>query len=239
MCILPTLFCFFYNLWKEGGIARWHRHLQYTYSLRFLRFSPNTSSSSSSPVERNVWPHEDYSEGQERQSYARRIKRSRSCLSKSKRRRSPGTLQSGAQDVDEFISNKESSSGHKKGPCDHGHSWSGTDEMTHCSCSDSDHNRTACSHTSKECPYTAGSPSISIPGRKAKKRKRWSSHSDSSSENKHPSPRESSDEMSDLEPQFIPKLTNDSMELTEDEQFRNVILQFSESCLDEEVRTVN
>jgi len=45
--------------------------------------------------------------------------------------------------------------------------------------------------------------------------------------------------MSDLEPQFIPKLTNDSMELTEDEQFRNVILQFSESCLDEEVRTVN
>jgi len=40
--------------------------------------------------------------------------------------------------------------------------------------------------------------------------------------------------MSDLEPQFIPKLTNDSMELTEDEQFRNVILQFSESCLDEE-----
>ena len=208
--------------------------------LRFLHFSPNTSSSSSSPVERNFWPQEDDSEGHERQSYARRIKRSRSCLSKSKRRRSPGTLKSGAQDVDEFISVKGSSSGHTKGPCYHGHSWSGTDEMTHCSCSDSDHNRTACRNTSKECPYTGGSLSISIPGRKAKKRKRWSSHSDSSSENKHPSPRESSsDEMSDLEPQFIPKLTYDSMELTEDEQFRNVILQFSESCLDEEVRTVN
>ena len=215
-----------------------------TYSMLivcvfFFRFSPNTSSSSSSPVERNVWPQEDDSEGQERQSYARRIKRSRSCLSKSKRRRFPGTLKSGAQDVDEFISNKESTSGHKKEPYYYGHSWSGTDEVTHCSCSDSDHNRTACRHTSKECPYTAGSPSISIPGRKAKKRKRWSSHSDSSSENKHPSPRESSsDEMSDLEPQFIPKLTNDSMELTEDEQFRNVILQFSESRLEEEVRTV-
>ena len=138
-----------------------------------------------------------------------------------------------------LISNKESTSGHKKEPYYYGHSWSGTDEVTHCSCSDSDHNRTACRHTSKECPYTAGSPSISIPGRKAKKRKRWSSHSDSSSENKHPSPRESSsEEMSDLEPQFIPKLTNDSMELTEDEQFRNVILQFSESRLEEEVRTV-
>ena len=206
----------------------------------FLRSSPNTSSSSSSPVERNVWPQGDDSEGQERHSYARRIKRSRSCLGKSKRRRSPGTLKAETQDVDEFISVKGSSSGHKKGPCYHGHSWSGTDEMTPCSCSESDHNRTACRHSSNECPYTAGSPSISIPGRKAKKRKRWSSHSDSSSENKHPSARESSsDEMSDLEPQFIPKLTNDSMELTEDEQFRNVILQFSESCLDEEVRTVN
>lgn len=237
-----SFFAFFYDLWKikKEGNGRWHRHLQYTYSLRFLCFSPNTSSSSSSPIERNFWPQEGDSEEQERQSYARRIKRSRSCLSKSKRRRSPGTLKSGAQNVDEFISVKGSSSGHKKGPCYHGHSWSGTDEMTHCSCSDSDYNRTECRHTSKECPYTAGSPSISIPGRKAKKRKRWSSHSDSSSENKLPSPRESSsDEMSDLEPQFIPKLTNDSIELTEDEHFQNVILQFSESCLDEEVSTLN
>jgi len=208
--------------------------------VRFLRFSPNTSSSSSSPVERNFWPQEDDGEGHEKQSYARKIKRSRSCLIKSKRRRSPGTLKSGAQDVDECISVKGSSSRHTEAPCYHDHSWSGTDEMTHCSCSDSDHNRTARRDTGKECPYTAGSLSVSIPGRKAKKRKRWSSHSDSSSENKHPSPRESSsDEMSDLEPQFIPKLTNDSMELTEDEQFRNVILQFSESCLDEEVRIVN
>lgn len=191
-------------------------------------------------MERNVWPQEDESEGDERQSYARRIKRSRSCLGKAKRRRSPGTLKAGIQDVDKFISVKGSSSGHKKGPCYHSHSWSGTDEMTPCSFSESDHNRTAWRNSSNECPYTAGSPTISIPGRKAKKRKRWSSHSESSSENKHLSPRESSsDEMSDLEPQFIPKLTNDSMELTEDEQFRNVILQFSESCLDEEVRTVN
>lgn len=215
---------------------------EYSYSLRFLPFSPNTSSSSSSPVERNFWPREDDSEDQERQSYARRIKRSRSCMSKSKRRRSPGTSKSETQGVDEFMSVKGSSSRHKKGPCYdgslQGHSWSCTDEMTPCSCSDSDHNRTACRHSSNECPYTAGSP-ISIPGRKAKKRKRWSSNSDSSCESKHLSPRElSSDEMSDLEPQFIPKLTNDSMELTEDEQFRNVILQFSESCLEEEVSTL-
>ncbi|KAJ7378544.1 hypothetical protein OS493_022529 [Desmophyllum pertusum] len=52
---------------------------------------PNTSSSSSSPTERGFWPQEGDSEDQDTQSDARKMKRSRSCLSKSKRRRSPGT----------------------------------------------------------------------------------------------------------------------------------------------------
>ncbi|KAL9958735.1 hypothetical protein ACROYT_G035790 [Oculina patagonica] len=200
---------------------------------------PNTSSSSSSPTERTPWPQEGDSEDQERQNYARKMKRSRSCLSKSKRRRSPGTPSAGTQDVDEFMTLQDSSLGLKKGPCCNGslqgHSWDCTDKMAPCSCSDSDHDLAACRRTCDKCPFTTGSP-ISIPRRKAKRR-RWNSNSESSCESKHLSPRvSSSDEMSDLEPQFIPKLTNDSIELTEDEQFTNVILQFSESCLEEESR---
>lgn len=210
----------------------------FTYCSHFLHFSPNTSSSSSSPTERNFWPQEADSEDQERQSYARKMKRSRSCLSKSKRRRSPGTPKAGTQDVEEFMTLKGFSSGHKEEHCcnssPQGHSWDRTEEMAPCSCSDSDHDLAACRRTCDECPYTAGSP-VSIPGRKAKRR-RWNSNSESSCESKHLFPRDSSsDEMSDLEPQFIPKLTNDSIELTEDEQFTNVILQFSESCLEEGV----
>ena len=168
------------------------------------------------------------------------MKRSRSCLSKSKRRRSPGAPEAGSQDKDEFVTVKDPTLGHKKRTCvngsPQGHSWTCTGEMVPCSCSDSDHDLAACKRTCDECPYTAGSP-ISIPGRKAKRRKRWTSNSESSCESKHLSPQNSlSDEMSDLEPQFIPKLTNDSIDLTEDEQFTNVILQFSESCLEEEVR---
>lgn len=172
------------------------------------------------------------------------MKRSRSCLNKSKRRRSPGTPKACTQDADEFTA---LTSGPSKGSCNHGdpiydppqgHSRVHTEEKAFCSCTDSDHevlDLTACGRPVDECPYTTGSP-VSVPGRKAKRRKRWNSNSDSSSESKHLSVQElSSDEMSDLEPQFIPNLTNDSMELTEEEQFRNVILQFSESCLEEEV----
>ena len=209
--------------------------------LCLLHFSPNTSSSSSSPTDRGNWPQELDSDDQDKQSYNRKMKRSRSCLSKSKRRRSSGTHTVGTQDVNEFT---DLNTGHTKGSCIHqdlrkdsleGHSWARTDEKDYCSCSESDHNLPACRRSVEECPYTAGSP-ISIPGRKAKRRKRWNSNSDSSSESKHMSVHElSSDEMSDLEPEFIPNLTNDSLELTDEEQFKNVILQFSESCLEEEV----
>ena len=167
------------------------------------------------------------------------MKRSRSCLSKSKRRKYPGTPEARTHDEAEFMALKCATSGQKKGPCHgypEGHLWDCADEKVPCSWSDSDHDLAARMQACDECPYTAGSP-ISIPGRTAKKRKRWNSNSGSSCESRHISPRESSsDEMSDLEPQFIPKLTNDSIELTEDEQFSNVILQFSESCLGEEVR---
>jgi len=203
---------------------------------------PNTSSSSSSPTDRGNWPQELDSDDQDKQSYNRKMKRSRSCLSKSKRRRSSGTHTVGTQDVNEFT---DLNTGHTKGSCIHqdlrkdsleGHSWARTGEKDYCSCSESDHNLPACRRSVEECPYTAGSP-ISIPGRKAKRRKRWNSNSDSSSESKHMSVHElSSDEMSDLEPEFIPNLTNDSLELTDEEQFKNVILQFSESCLEEESR---
>ena len=129
--------------------------------------------------------------------------------------------------------------GHIKGPCCQGRiegtSWGNTDESPG-SCSDIDNNLATLSHSCSDCPYTPGSPVINVTGRIAKRRKRWNSNSESSSESNHLSPRKcSADEISDLEPEFIPKLTNDSMELTEDEQFTNVILQFSESCLDEEV----
>ena len=208
------------------------------YFLHYLYFSPNTSSSSTSPTEHG-WSQEGDSDDQQRQNYSKKMKRSRSCLNKSKRRRSPGTPKTGIQDFQEFMTLQGPPEGHKKRPCCHGspegHSWGNTDEGP-CSChSDGDHNLAECTRPCSGCPYTAGSP-VSTPGRKAKRRKRWNSNSESSSESKHLSPHESSaDEMSDLEPEFIPKLTNDSMELTEDEQFTNVILQFSESCLNEEV----
>lgn len=204
--------------------------------------SPNTSSSSSSPTERGSWPQEIDSEADhDKQSYSRKMKRSRSFLSKSKRRKSPGTQKTGTQNVTEFT---DLNSGLINGPCNQddlrndspeAHSWEYTDKKVSCSYTDSDHDVPTCKRPVDECPNTAGSP-ISIPGRKAKRRKRWNSNSDSSSESKHLSVHElSSDELSDLEPQFIPNLTNDSMELTEAEQFSNVILQFSESCLQEEV----
>ena len=205
-------------------------------------FSSNTSSSSSSPTERGSWPQDIDSEADhDKQSYNRKMKRSRSFLSKSKRRKSPGTPKIGTQNVTEFT---DLNSGPIHGPCKHGdlrsdsleaHSWGHTDKKASCSCTDSDHDVLACKRSADECPNTTGSP-ISIPGRKAKRRKQWNSNSDSSSESKHLSVHElSSEELSDLEPQFIPNLTNDSMEFTEDEQFTNVILQFSESCLQEEV----
>lgn len=199
---------------------------------------PNTSSSSSSPTEHDCWPQEADSDEQQTQSYFKKIKRSRGCLNKSKRRRSPGTPRALTQNIKDLMSPEGPNKGHKKGPCCQGRiegtSWGNTDESPG-SCSDIDNNLATLSHSCSDCPYTPGSPVINVTGRIAKRRKRWNSNSESSSESNHLSPRKcSADEISDLEPEFIPKLTNDSMELTEDEQFTNVILQFSESCLDEE-----
>lgn len=207
-----------------------------------LRFSPNTTSSSGSPTDRGSWPQDADSEDQNQQSYSRKIKRSRSWLGKSKRRKTLGPQKAGTQDVLEIT---DLMSGYTKGPhgCgdnnsdspvvdSHGH----TQGKVSCSCTDSDHDFPANKRSLNECSYLTGSP-VNIPGRKAKRRKRWNSNSDSSSASKHLSVHElSSDEMSDLEPQFIPNLTNESIELTEDEQLKNVILQFSESCLEEEVK---
>lgn len=201
---------------------------------------PNTSSSSSSPTDRSSWPQDADSDDQDKFSFTRKMKRTRSFLSKSKRRRSPGTPKAVAKDVHKLA---DPNSGLTKGSCSHDdprndssqeYSKAHTEEIASCSCSDSEHDLTQCRLPMDECPSNTGSP-ISIPGRKAKRRKRWNSNSDSSLESKHLSAHElSSDEMSDLEPQFIPDLTNDSMEFTEEEQFRNVTLQFSESRLEEE-----
>ena len=222
------------------GFTKLDRKLR--YYLYLFNFSPNTSSSSSSPTDRSSWPQDADSDDQDKFSFTRKMKRTRSCLSKSKRRRSPGTPKAVAKDVHKLA---DPNSGLTKGSCSHDdprnnssqeYSKAHTEEIASCSCSDSEHDVTQCRLPVDECPSITGSP-ISIPGRKAKRRKRWNSNSDSSLESKHLSAHElSSDEMSDLEPQFIPDLTNDSMEFTEEEQFRNVTLQFSESRLEEEVR---
>lgn len=145
------------------------------------------------------------------------------------------------QNIKEFMSTGGPSKGNKKGPYFQGGvegTLLGNTDESPGSCSDIDNNLVTLSYSCSDCPYTPGSPVINVTGRTVKRRKRWNSNSESSSECNHLSPRKcSADEMSDLEPEFIPKLTNDSVELTEDEQFTNVILQFSESFLDEESST--
>lgn len=212
------------------------RYLLLTF---FCPFSPNTSSSSSSPTERSSWPLDINSEDPNPQSYMKKMKRSRSFLSKSKRRKSPGTPRAGFQMVHEF---SNLTSDHIKAPCCYddpksdsleAHSCGHTDEKASCSCTDSEHDVPLFKRPSEECPCTVGSP-VCVPGRKAKRRKRWNSNSDSSSASKHISLHEnSSDEISDLEPQFIPNLTNESLRYTDDERFKNTLQQDSEPYLDE------
>lgn len=200
---------------------------------------PNTSSSSGSPTERCSSPFGIDSEEQYPQNYMRKMKRSRSFLSKSKRRKSPGTPKAGPQMAHEY---KDLTSGHikpfrsyddLKGDSLEGRSCGHTDEKASYSCTDSEHDLPAFKRPSVERPFTMGSPAC-IPGRKAKRRKRLNSNSESSSESKHTYLRDiSSDEMSDLEPQFIPNLANDSLEYTDDEPFKNVALKFSKSYPEE------
>ena len=166
------------------------------------------------------------------------MKRARSCLSKSKRRRSPGTPRAVLKDLHEYKnvhSSRTKSFYYQDEPIKDGLSWSHTKELPSCSCSDSDQEVPQCGCPVDECPNTTGTP-VSFQGRKAKRKKQWTSNSDSSDEIKGVSmPEMSSGEISDLEPQFIPDLTNDSMEFTDEERFKNVILRFSESSLEEEV----
>jgi len=166
------------------------------------------------------------------------MKRTRSCLSKSKRRRSPGTPRAVPKDLHEFTNVHSSHIKrfyYQDEPIKDGLSWPHTEEVPSCSCSESDQDVPQRGCPVGECPNTTGSP-VSLQGRKAKRKKQWNSNSDSSDEIKRMSmPEMSSGEISDLEPQFIPDLTNDSMEFTDEERFKNVILRFSESSLEEEV----
>ena len=201
-------------------------------------FSPNTSSSSSSPTDRTSWAQEADSDEQDKQSYTKRMKRARSCLNKSKRRRSPGTPWAVPKDLHENTnvhSSRTKCFYYQDEPTKDGLSWPHNKEVPSCSCSDSDQDVPQCGCPVDECPNTTGTP-VSFQGRKAKRKKQWNSNSDSSDEIKGMSmPEMSSGEISDLEPQFIPDLTNDSMEFTDEERFKNVILRFSESSLEEEV----
>lgn len=203
-------------------------------------FSPNTSSSSSSPTDRCGWAQKADSDEQDKQSYTKRMKRTRSCLSKSKRRRSPGTPRAVLKDLHEFMnvhSSRTKCCYYQDEPTKDGLSWPHTEKVPSCSCSDSDQEVLQGRCPVVECPNTTGSP-VSFQGRKAKRKKQWNSNSDSSDQIKRMSmPEMSSGEISDLEPQFIPDLTNDSMEFTDEEQFKNVILRFSESSLEEEVNS--
>ena len=166
------------------------------------------------------------------------MKRARGCLSKSKRRRSPGTPRAVPNDLHENTnvhSSRTKCFSYQDEPTKDGLSWPHTKEVRSCSCSDSDQDVPQCGCPVDECPNTTGTP-VSFQGRKAKRKKQWNSNSDSSDEIKGMSmPEMSSGEISDLEPQFIPDLTNDSMEFTDEERFKNVILRFSESSLEEEV----
>lgn len=202
---------------------------------------PNTSSSSSSPTERCSWPLDINSEDPNPQSYMKKMKRSRSFLSKSKRRKSPGTSRAGSQMLHEF---SDLTSDYMKAPGCYddpksdsleAHSCGQTDEKASCSCTDSEHDVPLFKRPSEACPTTVGSP-VCVPGRKAKRRKRLNSNSDSSSASKHISLHEiSSDEISDLEPQFIPNLTNESLANTDDEHYKNTLQQVSESYLNERI----
>ena len=165
------------------------------------------------------------------------MKRTRSCLSKSKRCRSPGTPRAVPKDLLEStnVHSSRTKCFYQDEPTKDGLSWPHTKEVPSCSCSDSDQDVPHCGCPVNECPNTTGTP-VSFQGRKAKRKKQWTSNSDSSDEIKRMSvPEMSSGEISDLEPQFIPDLTNDSMEFTDEEQFKNVILRFSESSLEEKV----
>lgn len=166
------------------------------------------------------------------------MKRARSLLSKSKRRRSPGTPRAVPKDLLEYTnvhSSRTKCFYYQDEPIKDGLSWSHTEEAPSCSCSDSDQDVPQRGCPVDEGPNITGSP-VSFHGRKAKRKKQWTSNSDSSDEIKGMSmPEMSSGEISDLEPQFIPDLTNDSMEFTDEERFKNVILRFSESSLEEEV----
>lgn len=166
------------------------------------------------------------------------MKRARSCLSKSKRRRSPGTPRAVLKDSQEYTnvhSSRTKCFYYQDEPIKDGLSWPHTEKVPSCSFSDSDQDVPQCGCPVDECPNTTGTP-VSFQGRKAKRKKQWTSNSDSSDEIKGMSmPEMSSGEISDLEPQFIPDLTNDSMEFTDEERFKNVILRFSGSSLEEEV----
>lgn len=166
------------------------------------------------------------------------MKRTRSCLTKLKRRRSPGTPRAVPKDLLEHTdvhSSRTKCFYYEDEPTKDGLSWLHAKEVPSCSCSDSDRDVPQCGCPVNECPNTIGTP-VSFQGRKAKRKKQWTSNSDSSDEIKQMSvPEMSSGEISDLEPQFIPDLTNDSVEFTDEEQFKNVILRFSESSLEEEV----
>lgn len=115
------------------------------------------------------------------------------------------------------------------------HSCGHTDDKASCSCTDSEHDVALFKRPSEACPSTVGSP-VCVPGRKAKRRKRLNSNSDSSSASKHISLHEiSSDEISDLEPQFIPNLTSESLANTDDDHYKNTLQQVSESYLNERI----
>ena len=171
----------------------------------------------------------------------KKMKRSRSFLSKSKRRKSPGTPRAGSQMLHEF---SDMTSDHMKAPGCYddpksdsleAHSCEHTDEKASCSCTDSEHDVPLFKRPSEAYPSTVGSP-VCVPGRKAKRRKRLNSNSDSSSASKHISLHEiSSDEISDLEPQFIPNLTNESLANTDDEHYKNTLQQVSQSYLNERI----
>ena len=165
------------------------------------------------------------------------------CIVNEQECHSLGTSQNGTQRVQVLRKLRDHVSEDKMGPYDakdhfahsrQGPSWVNTEQASVCSCSDSSHHLTASDSSSDEQPHPAGYP-VSIPGSKSKRRKRWTSSSGSSRQSNPISPHISScGEISDLEPGFIPNLTFDSMELSEENQFQNVILQLSEACLEEE-----
>ena len=146
-------------------------------------FSPNTSSSSSSPTDRTSWAQEADSDEQDKQSYTKRMKRARSCLSKSKRRRSPGTPRAVPNDLHENTnvhSSRTKCFYYQDEPTKDVLSWPHTKEVPSCSCSDSDQEVPQCRCPVDECPNTTGTP-VSFQGRKAKRKKQWNSNSNPAS----------------------------------------------------------